>query len=216
MNAELVVEYLGSVEGLRVEVAESLAEGRVALAARQPSLLLLDVWLQGSRLDGLELLDAVKERDPSLPVLMISGHGNLDTAVAAIRRGAVDFIEKPFEAERLLHLEQELHKTVISQDDAVKSVSKAIRKARSGLKDPRRPSGSFIFLGSSGVGKTELAKALAWFLFDDEDALVVATPFAGHPTQSVDADLDRSGIELDHRVIRAVAAVGAEIGRAHV
>ena len=64
--------------------------------------MLLDVWLQGSRLDGLELLDEIKRRDPSIPVLVISGHGNLDTAVAAIRRGAADFIEKPFEAERLL------------------------------------------------------------------------------------------------------------------
>ncbi len=64
--------------------------------------MLLDVWLQGSRLDGLELLDEIKRRDPSIPVLVISGHGNIDTAVAAIRRGAVDFIEKPFEAERLL------------------------------------------------------------------------------------------------------------------
>jgi two-component system nitrogen regulation response regulator NtrX len=69
-----------------------------------PRLVLLDVWLQGSRLDGLELLDEMKRRDPSIPVLVISGHGNIDTAVAAIRRGAVDFIEKPFEAERLLLL----------------------------------------------------------------------------------------------------------------
>src|SRR3546814_6863128 len=74
----------------------------LAIAARRPSLVLLDVWLQGSRLDGLDLLDEIKRRDPSIPVLVISGHGNLDTAVAAIRRGAADFIEKPFEAERLL------------------------------------------------------------------------------------------------------------------
>ena len=67
-------------------------------------MVLLDVWLQGSRLDGLQLLQEIKRRDPSLPVLMISGHGNLDTAVAAVREGAVDFIEKPFEAERLLYL----------------------------------------------------------------------------------------------------------------
>ena len=67
-------------------------------------MLLLDVWLQGSKLDGLQLLEEVKRRDPTLPVLMISGHGNLDTAVAAIRQGAVDFIEKPFEAGHLVHL----------------------------------------------------------------------------------------------------------------
>ena len=66
--------------------------------------MLLDVWLQGSKLDGLQLLEEMKRRDPTLPVLMISGHGNLDTAVAAIRQGAVDFIEKPFEAEHLVHL----------------------------------------------------------------------------------------------------------------
>src|ERR1051326_8988779 len=75
-----------------------------ALADRRPSLLLLDVWLQGSKLDGLQLLEEVKKRDPSLPVLMISGHGNLDTAVAAIRQGAIDCIEKPFEAGHLVHL----------------------------------------------------------------------------------------------------------------
>src|SRR3546814_19941373 len=67
-----------------------------------PILVLLDVWLQGSRLDGLDLLDEIKRRDPSIPVLVISGHGHLDTAVAAIRRGAADFIEKPFAAARLL------------------------------------------------------------------------------------------------------------------
>ena len=75
-----------------------------AIEERRPSLVLLDVWLQGSKLDGLQLLEEIKRRDPTLPVLMISGHGNLDTAVAAIREGAVDFIEKPFEAGRLLHL----------------------------------------------------------------------------------------------------------------
>jgi len=76
------------------------------------------------------------------------------------------------EAEKLLHMEERLHERIIGQDEAVHAVADAIRRGRSGLKDPRRPIGSFIFLGSSGVGKTELAKALAWFLFDDEDALL--------------------------------------------
>jgi len=76
------------------------------------------------------------------------------------------------EAEKLLRMEEALHERIIGQDEAVAAVSDAIRRARSGLKDPRRPIGSFIFLGSSGVGKTELAKTLAWFLFDDEDALL--------------------------------------------
>ncbi len=76
------------------------------------------------------------------------------------------------EAEKLLHMEERLHERIIGQDEAIHAVADAIRRARSGLKDPRRPIGSFIFIGPSGVGKTELAKALAWFMFDDEDALV--------------------------------------------
>jgi ATP-dependent Clp protease ATP-binding subunit ClpC len=76
------------------------------------------------------------------------------------------------EAEKLLQMEEALHERVVGQDEAINAISDAIRRARSGLKDPRRPSGSFLFLGSSGVGKTELGKALAWFLFDDEDALL--------------------------------------------
>src|SRR5262249_16389663 len=69
---------------------------------RRPNLLFLDIWLQGSRLDGLQLLDSVKEQHPEMPVVMISGHGNIETAVAAIKRGAYDFIEKPFKADRLV------------------------------------------------------------------------------------------------------------------
>ena len=76
------------------------------------------------------------------------------------------------ESDRLLHMEEELHKRIIGQEDAVKSVSRAIRRTRAGLKDPRRPSGSFIFAGPSGVGKTELPKALAEFLFGEDDALI--------------------------------------------
>ena len=76
------------------------------------------------------------------------------------------------EAEKLLHMEDRLHERIIGQEEAIHAISDAIRRARSGLKDPRRPIGSFIFIGPSGVGKTELAKALAEFMFDDQDALV--------------------------------------------
>jgi ATP-dependent Clp protease ATP-binding subunit ClpC len=76
------------------------------------------------------------------------------------------------EAEKLLQMEERLHERIIGQSEAIHAISDAIRRARSGLKDPSRPIGSFIFIGPSGVGKTELAKALAWFMFDDEDALV--------------------------------------------
>ena len=76
------------------------------------------------------------------------------------------------ESEKLLHMEDRIHERIIGQDEAIHAISDAIRRARSGLKDPRRPIGSFIFIGPSGVGKTELARALAEFMFDDEDALV--------------------------------------------
>jgi len=76
------------------------------------------------------------------------------------------------EAEKLLHMEERIHERIVGQDEAIQALADAIRRARAGLKDPRRPIGSFIFLGSSGVGKTEMAKALAEFMFDNEDALV--------------------------------------------
>jgi ATP-dependent Clp protease ATP-binding subunit ClpC len=101
------------------------------------------------------------------------------------------------ESERLLALENELHKTVVSQDDAVKAVARSIRKARSGLKDPKRPMGSFIFVGPSGVGKTLLAKALAEFMFGDPDALLY---------------LDMSEYMEKHNVSRLVGAPPGYVG----
>jgi ATP-dependent Clp protease ATP-binding subunit ClpC len=104
---------------------------------------------------------------------------------------------KKEEAERLLDLEKELHKKVVSQDEAIKAISKAIRRARAGLKDPKRPAGSFIFCGPSGVGKTLVAKALAEFLFGDEEALVV---------------LDMSEYSEKHNVSRLVGAPPGYVG----
>jgi len=101
------------------------------------------------------------------------------------------------ESQRLLALEDELHKTVVSQDQAVKAVSRAIRKARSGLKDPKRPMGSFIFVGPSGVGKTLLAKALAEFMFGDQDALIY---------------LDMSEYMEKHNVSRLIGAPPGYVG----
>jgi ATP-dependent Clp protease ATP-binding subunit ClpC len=76
------------------------------------------------------------------------------------------------ETDKLLHMEERLHERIVGQDEAVRAVSRAVRRGRAGLKDPRRPVGSFLFLGPTGVGKTELARALAQFLFDDEDAMI--------------------------------------------
>ncbi|MBB4082938.1 two-component system nitrogen regulation response regulator NtrX [Brevundimonas lenta] len=89
-------------EGHAVRVASNSDEAMAAIRARKPSLALLDIWMQGGGLDGLELLDVIKELDPDLPVVMISGHGNIETAVSALQRGAYDFIEKPFKSDRLV------------------------------------------------------------------------------------------------------------------
>ncbi len=89
-------------EGFRTRTAGTSDDALAAIEARRPSLVFLDIWLQGSRLDGLQVLNVVKEGHPDLPVVMISGHGNIETAVAAIKAGAYDFIEKPFKADRLV------------------------------------------------------------------------------------------------------------------
>ena len=89
-------------EGHRTRLARDSDEALTAIEQRRPQLVILDIWLQGSRLDGLEVLSVIKKAHPDLPVVIISGHGNIETAVTAIRRGAYDYIEKPFKADRLL------------------------------------------------------------------------------------------------------------------
>ncbi|HZZ61228.1 MAG TPA: sigma-54 dependent transcriptional regulator [Roseiarcus sp.] len=98
---ELVAGILED-EGHGARIARNSEAALAAIAARRPQLILLDIWLQGSKLDGLQLLEAIKQQNPSVPVVMISGHGNIETAVTAIKLGAYDFIEKPFKADRLI------------------------------------------------------------------------------------------------------------------
>jgi two-component system nitrogen regulation response regulator NtrX len=89
-------------EGFEVRTAADSDETLAAIGARRPQLIFLDIWLQGSRMDGLQLLDTIREKHPQLPIVMISGHGNIETAVSAIKRGAYDYIEKPLKADRLV------------------------------------------------------------------------------------------------------------------
>jgi two-component system nitrogen regulation response regulator NtrX len=159
-------------EGYMARTAANSDAALAALDERRPSLVLLDVWLQGSKLDGLDLLDEIKRRDSSLPVLMISGHGNLDTAVTAIRRGAVDFIEKPFEAERLLMLvgrateterlrrENATLKAQIGQEDELTGNSAAINTIRATLKRVAATGSRVLISGPAGVGKEVAARLL--------------------------------------------------------
>src|SRR5678810_123408 len=101
------------------------------------------------------------------------------------------------EKEKLLHLEEELHKRVVGQDEAITAVADAIRRSRAGLQDPKKPIGSFIFLGTTGVGKTELAKALAEYLFDDESMMT---------------RIDMSEYQEKHTVSRLVGAPPGYVG----
>jgi len=98
---ELVAGILED-EGHSTRLAKNSDETLAAVEERRPTLVILDIWLQGSKLDGLELLDRIRAAHPELPVIIISGHGNIETAVAAIKRGAYDYIEKPFKADRLV------------------------------------------------------------------------------------------------------------------
>src|SRR5215475_7334788 len=91
-------------EGYETRVASDSDGTLAAIANRRPHLVVLDVWLQGSKLDGIQVLDVLKREHPDLPVVIISGHGTIETAVAAIKKGAYDFIEKPFKADRLCHV----------------------------------------------------------------------------------------------------------------
>src|SRR5215212_5657010 len=89
-------------EGFTTRTARDSDHALSEISNRRPSMVFLDIWLQGSKLDGLQLLEQIKRDHAELPVVMISGHGNIETAVAAIKRGAYDFIEKPFKADRLV------------------------------------------------------------------------------------------------------------------
>jgi two-component system nitrogen regulation response regulator NtrX len=195
--------------------ARTAANSDAALAAideRRPSLVLLDVWLQGSRLDGLDLLDEIKRRDSTLPVLMISGHGNLDTAVAAIRRGATDFIEKPFEAERLLMLvgrateterlrrENATLRAQIGQEDELTGNSAAINTIRATLKRVAATGSRVLISGPAGVGKEVAARLLHLWSHRAQAPFIIVSSARMEP-ERVEEEL--FGLEENGELIRS-------------
>lgn len=184
---ELVAGVL-SDEGYDCRMAGDSTTALDMIDQRRPSLVLLDVWLHGSPMDGLEVLDAIKTREPELPVIIFSGHGNIDTAVSAIGRGAMDFIEKPFEAERLLLLvarateterlrreNARLREGFVTADEFTGN-SSAINQVRATLKRVANTGSRLLISGPAGAGKEVAARLLhSW------------SPRAGHAFVTVNS-----------------------------
>ncbi|MGB9369305.1 MAG: sigma-54 dependent transcriptional regulator [Xanthobacteraceae bacterium] len=168
---ELVAGILQD-EGYETRTARDSDTALNAIGSRRPSLLFLDIWLQGSKLDGLQLLDNVKGEHPELPVVMISGHGNIETAVSAIKRGAYDFIEKPFKADRLVlvanralensRLRREVKelKQLSPQPTSLVGKSPAINQLRHVIEKVAPTNSRIMIVGPSGGGKELTARTI--------------------------------------------------------
>jgi len=183
MSADiLIVDDEADIRGLVAGILEdegfkcrTAADADLALgeiAARRPNLIFLDIWIQGSRLDGLQLLDIIKEQNPDLPVVMISGHGNIETAVSAIKRGAYDFIEKPFKSDRLLlladraletsRLKREVRelRTKAPQASELVGHSTAMNHLRQSVERVAASNARVLIAGPSGSGKELVARMI--------------------------------------------------------
>ena len=168
---ELVAGILQD-EGHGTRTARDSDEAFAAVVARRPSLVFLDIWLQGSRLDGLQLLDALKQEHAELPIVMISGHGNIETAVSAIKRGAYDFIEKPFKADRLLLVaERALENSRLKREvkqlkqfaplaSTLVGHSPAVNQLRQTIEKVGPTNSRVLIIGPSGSGKELAARTI--------------------------------------------------------
>ena len=168
---ELVAGVL-SDEGYECRTAGDSDEALAEVDRRRPSVVLLDVWLHGSRMDGLEVLNEIRAREPDLPVIIFSGHGNIDTAVAAIERGAADFIEKPFESEKLLHLVERATETErlrrenaqlrqeFPSNEEFTGSSTSLNQVRATIKRVANTGSRLLISGPAGAGKEVAARLL--------------------------------------------------------
>src|ERR1700746_486191 len=168
---ELVAGILDD-EGFSTRTARDSDSALNEVALRRPHLVFLDIWLQGSKLDGLQLLEAIKKDHPDLPIVMISGHGNIETAVAAIKRGAYDFIEKPFKSDRLIlvatraletsRLKREVRE--LKQLAPTASIrtghSPCINQLRQTIDRAAKANSRILIVGPSGAGKELAARTL--------------------------------------------------------
>jgi two-component system nitrogen regulation response regulator NtrX len=167
-----VVSGILSDEGHETRTAHDSDSALAAISDRVPRLIFLDIWMQGSKLDGLALLDEIKARHPDVPVVMISGHGNIETAVSAIHRGAYDFIEKPFKADRLIlvaeralensQLRKEVSELKKRSGDPVELIgtSVAVSQLRQTIEKISPTNSRIMILGPSGSGKELVARMI--------------------------------------------------------
>ncbi|SKA33868.1 sigma-54-dependent transcriptional regulator [Consotaella salsifontis] len=168
---ELVAGILED-EGHEARTASDSDAALQSIADRVPRLVFLDIWLQGSKLDGLDLLDTIKAQHPDVPVVMISGHGNIETAVSAIRRGAYDYIEKPFKADRLIliaeraletsKLKREVSELRRRSSDFPELIGKSqpMNQLRNTIERVAPTNSRVMILGPSGSGKEMVARAI--------------------------------------------------------
>jgi two-component system nitrogen regulation response regulator NtrX len=167
-----IVSGILSDEGHETRTAHDADSALAAISDRVPRLVFLDVWMQGSRLDGLALLDEIKTRYPEIPVVMISGHGNIEMAVNAIRRGAYDFIEKPFKADRLIliaeraletsKLKREVRDLKKRSGDTAELIgtSVAVSQLRQNIEKIAPTNSRIMIMGPSGSGKELVARII--------------------------------------------------------
>src|SRR6202051_835070 len=166
---ELVAGILQD-EGYNTRTARDSDDAITSIRARRPNLVFLDIWLQGSRLDGLQLLDSLKAEHPDLPVVMLSGHGNIETAVAAIKQGAYDFIEKPFKADRLVlvadraletsRLKREVKALKQLTPSTLVGHSPSINQLRQTVDKVAPTNSRILIVGPPGAGKELTARAI--------------------------------------------------------
>jgi len=167
-----IVSGILSDEGYDTRTAKNSDEALAAIEARRPHLVFLDIWLQGSRLDGLQLLQIIKDQHPALPVVMISGHGNIETAVSAIKLGAFDFIEKPFKADRLILIaERTLETSRLKREvtelrakagvvNRIVGKSSSVNQLRQVIERVAPTNSRLLITGSPGVGKELTARTI--------------------------------------------------------
>ncbi len=159
-------------DGYGTRTAHDSDSALAAVKERKPSLVILDIWLMGSRLDGLALLDIFRETDPEMPVVIISGHGNIETAVSAIKRGAYDYIEKPFKADRLVHIvERALEASSLKREirdlkqrsgetSEIIGNSSAAHNLRQTIQKIAGTNSRILIVGPSGAGKERAARMI--------------------------------------------------------